>query len=1484
MSAPVEFSASMKGLDVIAQQWTSYADALNQVIGVESQVSASESKMAAAMAQTAAAGQGAAQGLTAYGGALTTVQGASDQAANSITKFGSVFAGAGTSAQGATAGVTEFSGALANVSTELQTTNADIGQYNTLAGKVSQTNSQIASSAQGVAQSQHAMSAGFKESIVGLGLATSGIVGIVGQYTQLERSQLLVARSSLTLEKSQNTLIAMQLKYQAAVAKGTLTSEQQALAQAKLAAQQDAVGLAQDRLNINTARLAETQANFAANIIPSIIQAATGIIGAFESMSVAFKAAGTTGFFAAAGIRAAMIATGVGAAVAIGTIAIQAWTSSMDAAQSKAEEVGPSLEGVGESSKVMADLLKASTGDAAGGVTVATKKMTGDIDKLSQIIPADLQHIITETAGFKTKLMANLTPEPAQVAKITAPIKEDPTLKAIMSGHAEQAAGLTFGGGGEGGPGGIIKGWADDIHAALPDLEKALDPSIFKMSDSLQIFLGMGPTVTKTFNDIAKGAADAGEPVLTFAESIDAMSQNMPTVLALGKGMAADFFGITNASDSLAISIAQSTLRISELTSQKQYIDAFKESANLSELIANFQMFGANADQIIAKSTEMGAAGVSLAENIQGVADSYTRVNPLITNMVNAQVEEANITKASEASWSKYLQTIGVKVPQGLKLTSDQMLELAVAQKTLGESAGVMAQIHAEAFSSIHEDYSQLLNDVAEGGKKAKEAFKGIDWKFIPPGLKKEIQDMVKDDAALVKQTQSLQQAMMLLDRQMDIGALTAKGRAQWAAELSRDLGKLATTAPQLKGAFDPIIEFLATDQSAAGLRKVVAFIETEFVPAMKDGAIDTNEAVDLQAKAIATFGELDPSIQVPSWDKLKKALDDTGKSGQILIDMDIGKAVSKSITPLTNLQIGQTVSDQFAKIVGAGATDITVPTPEVAAPVVPAPVKAADFDTKVAAIQKSIETITGTGTGAVAPKPLVLPPPDTATFISGLLDADNAMLLYIQSLGVLATTPLTLPAPITDAFIAGMGLAAISIDALNSAMGLMSTIPLILPAPNIDNFTTGIALIFAQLVTISEAFDLLAKTPLVIPAPNVDQFTKTFELLALIPGAFVDLFNQAMGGGGGAGGGGGKKKKKGGGGGSGLVIPAPDTAGFIEGMGVAALSIDALSGAMGVMSTTPMVIPAPNTDAFTQAFELLIQVPALFIEAFNEAMGSGGGGGGKKKKKKGKGGGGSGLIIPAPDSTQFVQGMTDALQVVVDFTSTFLEIMGVVVEGFSAGGQAAEEFSGVVDGAMSNADSAASSAASSIEGSMSTIADSAASAQDAVEQLGSAINGLPSSKNITIHVGISGPGVKYLAEGFHGIIDKPTLLIVGEAGPERVDVGQAGGKASGLFMDRNLNVNPIMSSSEKTGIMGPRQQEKDALVQILSRKKKMDRDDIKELVEAMIDRMRGRIDASKRGAAGDMSREIKKFIIPVQLNWGKDVVMREIREGFLQD
>lgn len=79
-----------------------------------------------------------------------------------------------------------------------------------------------------------------------------------------------------------------------------------------------------------------------------------------------------------------------------------------------------------------------------------------------------------------------------------------------------------------------------------------------------------------------------------------------------------------------------------------------------------------------------------------------------------------------------------------------------------------------------------------------------------------------------------------------------------------------------------------------------------------------------------------------------------------------------------------------------------------------------------------------------------------------------------------------------------------------------------------------------------------------------------------------------------------------------------------------------------------------------------------------------------------------------------------------------------------------------------------------------------------AVNSLKSAIAGL---KDKTVHVGLTGPGVKFLAQGYHGVVDKPTLMMVGEAGPERVDVSPAvGSKATGLQFEnaRNVKVEPV--------------------------------------------------------------------------------------------
>lgn len=92
---------------------------------------------------------------------------------------------------------------------------------------------------------------------------------------------------------------------------------------------------------------------------------------------------------------------------------------------------------------------------------------------------------------------------------------------------------------------------------------------------------------------------------------------------------------------------------------------------------------------------------------------------------------------------------------------------------------------------------------------------------------------------------------------------------------------------------------------------------------------------------------------------------------------------------------------------------------------------------------------------------------------------------------------------------------------------------------------------------------------------------------------------------------------------------------------------------------------------------------------------------------------------------------------------------------------------------------------------------------ETAVHNLQSAINSLH-SKTITVKANVSGPGVKFLAEGFHGVVDKPTLFIAGEAGPERIDVSKAPGAVpSGTNeVERQFRITPVLTDqSSKTQI-----------------------------------------------------------------------------------
>jgi phage-related protein len=85
------------------------------------------------------------------------------------------------------------------------------------------------------------------------------------------------------------------------------------------------------------------------------------------------------------------------------------------------------------------------------------------------------------------------------------------------------------------------------------------------------------------------------------------------------------------------------------------------------------------------------------------------------------------------------------------------------------------------------------------------------------------------------------------------------------------------------------------------------------------------------------------------------------------------------------------------------------------------------------------------------------------------------------------------------------------------------------------------------------------------------------------------------------------------------------------------------------------------------------------------------------------------------------------------------------------------------------------------------------ANAKSAAKGIISALNKIPRRINVTVHVGVEGPGVKFMAKGFHGTVSTPTLMMVGEAGPERVDISKTGSAGTGLVMDRGLNLTPSL-------------------------------------------------------------------------------------------
>jgi hypothetical protein len=195
-------------------------------------------------------------------------------------------------------------------------------------------------------------------------------------------------------------------------------------------------------------------------------------------------------------------------------------------------------------------------------------------------------------------------------------------------------------------------------------------------------------------------------------------------------------------------------------------------------------------------------------------------------------------------------------------------------------------------------------------------------------------------------------------------------------------------------------------------------------------------------------------------------------------------------------------------------------------------------------------------------------------------------------------------------------------------------------------------------------------------------------------------------------------------------------------------------------------------------------------------------------------------LQIPGPDTSEFMDAMDtvqvaaqDSQEALANLANEGSNSMAMLAKasskqmnGFENNlGKGAEASFGLQDELANLANEGSSSLSALAKASskqMNGFVNNVEEGTQAVEDLQSAIDDLH-SKKITVEVDATGDGLKFLAKGFHGIVNKPTVMIVGEAGAEQVDVTPTNAAPTGLTADRNLNIVPVMSQSLKQNMGG---------------------------------------------------------------------------------
>lgn len=157
--------------------------------------------------------------------------------------------------------------------------------------------------AQATSQQTQVVTRDFKMAALGMTAAASSAIGLYFQFDNLQKSQLRVEKAEKAVTTAQARLISSQQTLKEMVEKGITTGGDYEAAVLRNKAAQDQLDIATQQLTISQGDNTQAQLQFALQVVPTVITAATSVVGALSAITGANTAVGASAGIGSLGLK-----------------------------------------------------------------------------------------------------------------------------------------------------------------------------------------------------------------------------------------------------------------------------------------------------------------------------------------------------------------------------------------------------------------------------------------------------------------------------------------------------------------------------------------------------------------------------------------------------------------------------------------------------------------------------------------------------------------------------------------------------------------------------------------------------------------------------------------------------------------------------------------------------------------------------------------------------------------------------------------------------------------------------------------------------------------------------------------------------------------------------------------------------------------------------------------------------------------------------